>query len=269
VGIVAEGEGLELDTGASEAAVLQFDQSELLAASLGAEMFEISEFRPETPEVPLTESVLEVDALTLIAGAAGSQSDAMKTQDNVFPGGGGALQGGTASFFGLEARGTKFVYVVDYSGSMTGPKLYAAKAELIRSLRGLSSKVEFFIIFYDNHFVPMPGGKLIHATEANKQKAIAWVEQIYGGGGTDPTWAMELALSLKPDAVWLLSDGKFALRACEVIREANAASNVQIHTIAFHDNIGERQLRLIAQENGGRFRFVPGPTRRYGPRRHR
>jgi len=175
---------------------------------------------------------------------------------------------GTASFFGLKARGRKFIYVVDYSGSMNGEKIKAAKMELTRSIGSLNSTRKFFILFYDHKYQSMPGDKLMYATESNKKKYFAWIDKAEGGGGTDPTGAMLQALSLRPDAIWLLSDGLFHENACDVIAKANPGRRVQIHAIAFHDNKGEKQLKRIAEENRGKYRFVEGKKVR-SPRRQR
>jgi len=174
-----------------------------------------------------------------------------------------ASDGGTgskgASFFGLEARGGKFVYVVDRSGSMRGDKLQDTKAELIRSVHSLTRTMEFFIIFYDSFYEPMPAPGLIKATGPNKNKYLGWVEGINCRGGTEPEEAMLMALSLKPDVIWLLSDGQFSYRACEVIRAANPNARIQIHTIAFHSASGQQMLQRIAKENGGHYQFVRPP----------
>ena len=174
-------------------------------------------------------------------------------------GGKGGIGAGAADFFGLKARGRKFIYVVDHSGSMSGKKLDAAKAELLRSMRALKREMEFFVIFYDHQFIPMPGDKPVRATRENLLAASKWIESIAAGGGTDPTGAMLLALSFKPDAIWLLSDGLFAVQAADAIRAANPRAKVQIHCIAFYENAGEPVLRKIAEENRGHYRFVkPG-----------
>lgn len=168
--------------------------------------------------------------------------------------GGGA--GGSASFFGLEAKGSSFVYVVDRSGSMDGPKLTSAKAELIRSVSSLKRNMKFFIIFYNDSYIAMPGGRLVKATESSKRQSFGWVDHIQAMGGTDPRGAMQAALALRPDAVWLLSDGLFEDAACDAIRAANPGSRTQIHTIGFHGREGERVLTRIAEYNRGRYRFV-------------
>src|SRR5262245_51423301 len=57
-----------------------------------------------------------------------------------------------SKLFGLEAHGTKFVYVFDRSGSMSeyrGRPLKAAKDELIASLADLDERNQFYVIFYN------------------------------------------------------------------------------------------------------------------------
>jgi len=183
-------------------------------------------------------------------------------------GGGGTtgIGAGTAGFFGVKAQGSKFVFVVDHSGSMTGEKLDVTKKELLRSISALSPNMKFYIIFYDHQFEPMPASQLVLATQENKTHYLQWVDGIGAGGGTDPRGAMALALSFNPDAIWLLSDGLFEMRTAEDIRAANPRAKVQIHTIAFYENSGERVLQRIAAENRGKYRFVPDPR---GGVRHR
>ena len=168
----------------------------------------------------------------------------------------------SATFFGLEATGNSFVYVVDRSGSMAGRKLTAAKAELIRSISALRATTKFNVVFYNqNYFLPpgIPSGHLttFPATVANKARIIAWVQSIGPSGGTDPTQAMAYALNLKPDAVWLLSDGIFSPKVADFIQRVNAGRRTQVHTIAFGSKVGEPVLTRIARENRGRYRHVP------------
>ena len=105
----------------------------------------------------------------------------------------------------------------------------------------------------------MPGGKrLVKADSKGKRAALTWINSVTADGGTDPTQALLIALSMQPDAIWLLSDGQFAMSAADTIRKANPGKKTQIHTIAFHNSEGERVLKRIAYENRGKFRFVPG-----------
>jgi len=171
----------------------------------------------------------------------------------------GSATPGLASFFGQTGRGSRFVYIIDRSGSMDGDGFDAARFELIKSIRGLGEHERFYVIFYDSKAKPMPATGLVVASEKNRQRYIEWVRSVSVGGGTDPTQALTLALTkLKPDTIWLLSDGSFSAGVTATIQRLNPRAKVQINTIAFHHRGGETLLRIIADENDGDYRYV-GP----------
>ena len=105
----------------------------------------------------------------------------------------------------------------------------------------------------------MPATDLVRATEGSKRKHFTWVSGVTADGGTNPTSAMKLALSFKPDVIWLLSDGIFNKIVADIISKANPGRKVQIHTLAFYSREGEQILQRIAESNRGRYRFV-SPT---------
>lgn len=84
------------------------------------------------------------------------------------------------------------------------------------------------------------------------------------GNNTLPLTAVRFALKMKPDAVFLLSDGEFQdstdtyLRAANLIHEDDGRVHpkIVVHTICFRSLAGAGMLKLIAAENGGTFRFV-------------
>jgi len=207
------------------------------------------------------------DALIGIDVGIGSGAAATSGHWKGLATGQGGVGSGSANFFGLRARGRKFVYVVDRSASMRGAKLAAAKAEIVRSMRALRREMQFSVIFYNTSHQVMADETLMKASKENLEKAIAWVKDITPKGDTNPTRAMRCALELKPDVVWLLTDGIFSKKAVDAIRDANPRARIQVHTIAFYDRGTEKQLRKkgepilrrIAHENRGRYRFVrPG-----------
>ena len=263
VGIYLGEKGMLYDAGSSDFKPIQPADIQLSVPPPAADTIEI----PEISDLNLNPQALEPDLEALIGIEAPSNADGDSLNDrwNGYLAGSGAAKGGTTSFFGLKARGSKFIYVVDCSGSMNGRKLLAAKAELYRSINAYKSSMQFYIIFYNSNPNAMPGGELVSASDANKRKAFNWVEHISAESGTNPAPAILAALELKPDAIWLLSDGLFSQQACDVIQQANADSSIQIHTIAFHDNHGEAPLKRIAQENRGKYRFVQDTS----PRRRR
>jgi len=180
----------------------------------------------------------------------------------VLPGGeagtGGGAGADAARFFGVWDKGKRFVYVVDRSGSMRS-KIAATKQELARSIQLLQADRQFYVIFYSSTPLALPPLRLWQATDQGKAFALRWVEGVSAEGGTEPLQAVMLALRLKPDAVFLLSDGHFSVGIAGQIRQANPGAQIRIHTLAFHDQSGEQVLKRIAEENNGIYRFVPGP----------
>jgi hypothetical protein len=62
---------------------------------------------------------------------------------------------------------------------------------------------------------------------------------------------------LRPDTVWLLTDGQFADGpALDAIAAGNRQLKARINTLAFHDKGGADILQRIARENDGTYRFV-------------
>jgi hypothetical protein len=173
-------------------------------------------------------------------------------------GGGGDGSGG-AEFFGIGGEGGSFVYVVDMSGSMNEQgKWERARDELIRSIEHLDDGQKYYIIFYNDGWFPMAEDKPVEATPKQLDRTRRWVNRIWPGGGTFPLEAMQHALSLEPDAIYFLSDGRFDPAVIEMLRVANPPSSGQIpiHTIAFVNQETIGLMKQIAKNAGGKFRFV-------------
>lgn len=166
---------------------------------------------------------------------------------------------GRVGFFGTEGSGTKFVFIVDCSRSMKDERFGRARNELSKTLEFLNEDQEFSIIFFSNHAIPMYAPKeaagLVKADETTRKKARRWMMSRGAFGDTYPDEAFQMALRMKPDVIYFLTDGEFNPSAREVCRRENT-DNVTIHTIAFCTRKGESLLRDIAADNGGRYRFV-------------
>ncbi len=173
---------------------------------------------------------------------------------------GGEQAGGKVGFFGSSATGNSFVFIVDSSGSMTGQRFERAKLELRRSLERLKARQKFHVVFFNGDTYPMYTPReevgLVAATSSNKKLARRWIRSQQPGSTTNPEAAIRLALQLKPDVIFLLSDGEFD--EPELSREAARAENsgTVIHTIALISRDGEETLKAIANDNSGTYRFV-------------
>jgi Mg-chelatase subunit ChlD len=157
------------------------------------------------------------------------------------------------SFFGIRAQGRVFIYVVDCSGSMAdAERLTRAKIELRRAIGSLQFPQRFYVIFYNNAALPMPGGLPQLPDTRAKTRLNTWLAQIEPEGGTDPRGALKTALALQPDAVFLLSDGALSEKSAAEVAAENRR-RTPIHCIDLSSGSGGDQLRKIAADSGGRY----------------
>ena len=181
---------------------------------------------------------------------------------------GGGPRGGGPESFGTGSGGPgpfppewieearKIVYVVDRSGSMTDSIDYV-KEELKGSIGDLAEEKEFHVLFYSSGpCVEMPARRLVDATERNKQFAYEFVDGIIAQGETDPSDALRRAFAVRPEVIYLLTDGEFDRAIVGLVRGLNAGDRVRVHTIGFLYRVGEKVLKQIAVENGGNYKFV-------------
>jgi hypothetical protein len=158
-----------------------------------------------------------------------------------------------ASFYGLRAKGQVFVFVVDCSGSMGDDlRLYKAKQELRKCIGNLKYPQSYRIIFYSDEVRGMPGGVPVSAGAATNARALAWMDLIEAEGGTDPRGAIDQAVGLRPDAIFLLSDGAYP-EGTEKAIEARNGGKVPIHCIDLSGGAAGDQLRRIAEASGGQY----------------
>jgi hypothetical protein len=171
--------------------------------------------------------------------------------------------GGPGRLFDAPA-GSNVVFILDNSMNMkTNGKSFSARRELVRSLQSMSPGQTFYILFF--HTGGYEGMLSLGPVPASPENVSAMTNWLFSAGhrtGTDPSKAMLRALGLTPapDTVWLLSGGEIPNKVVDNIREANAFVNARINTIGFYNRDGEEDLRRIADENRGAYRFVPPPN---------
>jgi hypothetical protein len=193
--------------------------------------------------------------------AATSGGSSSGSGDGSFLSGGGGGSDGS-EFFGTRAKGSKFVYIIDCSGSMAGDKFDKAKAELTASIKRLKPHQSAYVYFFSDLSYPMftPSDaqetKLLKCTKANVKKMEDWIIAFPVTGGTQPRQSLLDALDLKADAIFFLTDGGFDPSVADDVRNKNN-KKTSINTICFVDAFGEPVMKQIANENRGDYRFVP------------
>lgn len=215
---------------------------------------ELSELASE----PLTDSQLDVD----VSSSSGGES-----LDVEGVSGSGGATGGAASFFGIEARGNRFAYIVDLSGSMAQDgRLDSMLEELRRSVTELGSHVSFYIVFYSDDAFPLGNRReWTDATGSGKRWAREKLTAIEALGSTHPVPAFELVSRIRPraDAIYFMTDGQFNNVEADVntILAMNRERPTPIHCITFVTRDAEASMRRIAQETGGSYTHVGGGGR--------
>ncbi|EMI56103.1 vWA domain-containing protein [Rhodopirellula sallentina] len=177
-------------------------------------------------------------------------------------------------FCGVEGGGNHFVYLVDSSKSM-GDAFISARRALLESIDMLGAEQRFYVIFYDTKCDYMritradqDEPRSVYATTENKQRLKSWAMRIEMDRGKAPYEPLTYALNdLKPDVIFLLSDGEFPARIEELLQEENRVTNLFgesnpvsiIHTISYYSREGENRMRSIAENHFGQYRHVPKP----------
>ena len=233
-----------------------------------AEMSPMGTLPIAVPDLTPTDSFTPPPALASLSSSLSSTGSAAKSLGRLSDSSPAKME-----FCGVAGGGNHFVYVLDSSQSI-GEGFEQARAELLRSINLLTPKQRFYVVFYDAKTEYMritdptrDEPRSVKATEANKLAVARWamtITQEVGKSG-DCRKAMQFALSLRPDVIFLLSDGVFPQSVETMLTEENKVENLFdgvrpisiVHTIGYHSREGEARMKSIAANNGGQYRYVP------------
>lgn len=246
---------------------LEFDTVDLQSDSESELMPEpredvLNQFQPNLQLSEIAETPLQIE--DPLAGEA-NQLDRLTQELNAQE---LELGAGASSFFGIETTGQSVVYIVDRSGSMGGQRWEDATSELLKSVRSLKSDQKFFVYLFSNACHPMPQlagrNKLVPATAENKKAFEKWLIGQEPDETTKPLSSVRRALNMRPDTIFLLTDGEFydntgpyLVRLAELQKKRTSENPQVINTIAFYCNFKlEMMLQEIASVHNGTFRSV-------------
>ena len=162
------------------------------------------------------------------------------------------------SFYGVApGKAGRIIYVVDHSSSMEDA-FGGVQLELKRTVSSMTEKKFFHLIFFtDGQFQEMPARTILRASKAHKNAAKRFIDSIKPGGGTDPKLALDRAFKLRPDLIYLLTDGQFDEDVVTYVQRLNnKGRKVTVNTICFGYHQGEDVLKSIATQNSGKYRFI-------------
>lgn len=170
--------------------------------------------------------------------------------------------------FGVQGVGSRFVYVFDRSSSMLGyggRPLAAAKRELLASLAKLEKVHQFQVIFYNDRptlFDPYRNARpgMFFADDKGKRLAEDFIRGIPADGSTQHVEALKLALRMRPDVIFFLTDGdEPQLRPSELDELRRMNRGTSINTIEFGPGPAQRGdnfLKQLARENDGQYGYL-------------
>ncbi|MBL8875164.1 MAG: VWA domain-containing protein [Phycisphaerae bacterium] len=251
--------GLALTRG-PELSDLMSGSIEISAPASGDLAAELKEVNPDQPlDVPRDPSLSQSENLEGSGSLSGAGN--VSTDQGMGEGLGLGGGGGGASFFGVEATGSRFVFIVDVSGSMSlGGKIDALRGQLTRSIQNLVETSTFAVFTFSDDAAPLGNARdWTQAIEERKRWARKIIGTLTPGGATVPMNAFRAAFRLRPrpDAIYFMTDGEFDPSVADEIARLNT-SRIPIHCIAFTSPESEQQMRRIATQSRGTYTFVPG-----------
>lgn len=227
----------------------------------------------------LSLDVPQIAALEGMTGPRSAESTLSSAAGSVQESGGiGTQLASGVEFFGSKAVGNNFVFIVDCSPSMAEDNAFdSAKTEILRSLSMLKPKQRYFILFFGSEIIPIqfpgkpPESFLLPANRENIEKTTQWIQRLsIQKNGLHPLNAIREALAMQPDGIFLLFDGKTSSKDWrERINTLNRTDDlfsqgdvkVPIHVVHFFQEDHAVEMKRVADDNHGSYRFVPRPPK--------
>lgn len=243
---------------------------------------------PEMPKMnmdqmlPLDPSEIVSDQVSSLVGSSGLGSGLGSGGM-----GGGGLGGSGMSFFGIQSTGQRVLLLFDVSKSVVnkaekaGVPITKIKEETLNLINNLPINARFGIVQFTQNFKPF-NKELVAATDQNRAAARKWVEEEWVEAGTMGASAkvtrnprglvgvLELAVQMKPDVIFLISDGSFQWKPSGKIEnipwkeisqiaegplQASSTAACKIHFVGFEMKPEDRRgMGSIVRKSGGKLR---------------
>lgn len=153
----------------------------------------------------------------------------------------------------------EIVFVLDTSGSMSGRPIEKAKEAMKLSLDGLYPNDTFNLITFAGDTAVL-FDKPVYATQANLEKAQAFLDSRSGGGGTEMMKAIKAALDPSDSQehlriVCFMTDGVVG-NDNEIIAEIQKHPKARVFSFGIGDSVNRFLLDKMAVEGNGEFEYV-------------
>jgi hypothetical protein len=160
----------------------------------------------------------------------------------------------------------RLVFLCDATGSML-TKMATLKEELDKTVSRLRATQSFDILFFQGNNVESFSNSLTPATPEFRRKAANWLEGISSQDVTNPLPALEMAMKLRPEVLYFLTDAADfpdTNAVLALIAKYNSDRKIKINTILFVEDKAEHAkntaseglMKKIATDSGGKFKWV-------------
>ena len=169
------------------------------------------------------------------------------------------------TFGGLEIEGKSVAFVCDGS-RWTKNKLEELADELAHTVGQMTADQQFVVIFFaDDKTTGFNGGKLMPATDQNKDALRDWLDDLEADGEPTPLPGLTVAFEAKPESVVFITDGVFDdYDEVEAhVAKLNPERKVRVYAVGFFATAAAddsrqfmRFMRALADRNNGRSKAV-------------
>jgi Ca-activated chloride channel homolog len=159
-----------------------------------------------------------------------------------------------------EAPAREFVFVMDHSGSMSGPPLEQARNALKACLRSLSSCDTYYILAF-NEEMQWYRSTASAVTDENIQATDAWLSALQAMGGTDIPGALLDALSKatepdRPRVILFFTDGAVSSEDHAIGHVRQNIGSQRLHVFGIGPSVNRSLLKSLARAGRGMVEFL-------------
>ncbi len=157
-----------------------------------------------------------------------------------------------------------FIFVLDRSGSMKGPKIEQAKKALRFCVENLNDGDRFNLISFNTDVEPF--AEELVSVQKERKNALEFIDDITGNGGTNINDALLAAISDPPDSkrpriVVFLTDGEATVGVTDATQILKNVSGVngdksRIFVFGVGYDVNVNLLDKMAEQNGGTRQYV-------------
>ncbi len=169
---------------------------------------------------------------------------------------------------GEEAVPKELVFVLDCSGSMRGFPMATSKAVMKKFIAGMNPYDTFQVIRFSESASSMSRGPLANTAE-NRQRGLAYVDALYGTGGTQMIEGVKAALDFPTDPhrqrmVFFLTDGYIGNETDILAAIRERVGDTRLYSLGVGSSPNRYLIDEMAREGHGFSQFVrndqdPGP----------